>query len=379
MAKDYYQILGINKTATEAEIKSAFRKMAHKYHPDKKGGDEAKFKEVNEAYQVLNNKEKRSQYDQFGTTFEDAGRAGGSGFNWQDFAQEGGRQYSGFGGAGSRSNFNGQQVNFDFDDLGDIFGDVFGFGGGGRRSREKRSAGRNISAEIAVDFQEAVFGEDKVLDLYKDIICPSCQGNKAEPGSKIETCQTCQGSGQVYQNQQTMFGAFRIAQVCPECRGEGKSYSQKCKKCKGVGVIKDTKRLKVKIPAGIDNGQTIRLSGEGEANPPNQAGDLFLTIRVNPDNRFVREGYNIHTAKEISISQAVLGAKIEIETIDGKVNLKIPAGTESGKILKLSGKGITKLGSRTRGDHLVKIEIKIPSRLSRKEKKLFEELADEHN
>jgi len=373
MAKDYYQILGIEKSASEAEIKSAFRKLAHKFHPDKKGGDEAKFKEVNEAYQTLNNKEKRSQYDQFGTTFEDAAKGGAGGFNWQDFARGGAGSYSGFGGAGRQSDFSGQGANFDFGDLGDIFGDMFGFGG----SRRRRSAGQaNITAELTVNFNEAVFGAEKVLDLYKNIICPKCKGNKAEPGSKIETCPTCSGTGQVYQNQQTMFGAFRIAQVCPTCQGEGKTYSQKCKKCRGQGVIKDTKRMKVKIPAGIDNGQTIRLAGQGEALSSGQAGDLFLTIFVTADSRFERQGYNIHTTKEISISEAVLGAKVTIETIDGEVNLKIPSGTTSGKILKLTGKGITKLGSRSRGDHLVKIEINIPAKPSRKAKQLFEQLAD---
>ncbi|MFH1597543.1 MAG: molecular chaperone DnaJ [Patescibacteria group bacterium] len=372
MAKDYYNLLGINKSASVAEVKKAFRKLAHKYHPDKGGGDEAKFKEINEAYQVLSNKEKRAQYDQFGTTFEDAAKGGAGGFNWQDFTggQTGG--FSGFGGAGGQ--YGGQGANFDFEDLGDLFGDMFGFGGGRRR---KRGGGASdIAAELTVDFNDAAFGADKVLDLYKDIICPKCKGNKAEPGSKIEDCKTCEGSGQVQQVQQTFLGAFRTVAACPECRGEGKSYSQKCKKCQGIGVIKDNKRIKVKIPAGIDNGQTIRLAGEGEASSTGQSGDLFLRVNVKPHPSLKRVGYNIHTEKEITISQAVLGAKVPIETVDGEVTLKIPAATPAGKVFKLSGKGVTKLGGRGKGDHLVKIDIKIPSKLSRKEKQLFEQLAE---
>ncbi len=373
MAKDYYQILGVEKSASQAEIKTAFRKLAHKYHPDKGGGDEAKFKEINGAYQTLSNKEKRQQYDQFGTTFEDAGRSGAGGFSWQDSTRGSTGPSGGFGGSGAQSGFRTENINFE--DLGDIFGDMFGFGGGGKRRR--KAGGRDIAADITVDFNEAVFGAEKVLDLYKDIICPKCHGNKAEPGSKIETCKTCGGSGQVAQVQQTFLGAFQTVRACPECRGEGKSYSQKCKKCRGQGVIKDEKRIKVKIPAGIDNSQTIRLAGEGEATSSGQAGDLYLTIKVNPDPRFARHGYDIHTEKEITISQAVLGAKVPVETIDGEVTLKIPVGTQAGKVFKLSGKGVTKLGMRSRGDHLIKIDIKIPSRLSKKEKKLFEELAEE--
>jgi molecular chaperone DnaJ len=236
MAKDYYDILGISKSASQEEVKKAFRKMAHQHHPDKAGGNEAKFKEINEAYQVLSNTEKRKQYDQYGQTFEQAQRQGGfgggfGGFSWEDFARQGGGPFGGF---------RQENVEFDFGDIGDIFGDLFGFGGRTRtrRTRERRK-GQDIEVSMEIDFREAVFGIEKIIDLNKNIICPHCSGNGAEPGTKIVNCPTCGGSGQVMQAQRTILGTFQTVAVCPQCHGEGKIASQKCKKCRGEGRIKD--------------------------------------------------------------------------------------------------------------------------------------------
>jgi len=364
MGKDYYKILGVNKTATQEEIKKAFRAKAHEYHPDKKGGDEAKFKEINEAYQVLGDHKKRSQYDQFGSTFENA--QGSGGFHGFD----GFRDFSGFANGFS------SQGGIDMDDLGDIFGgigDIFGFGGGNRRKKTRRGA--DIQTLLTIEFEEAVFGVEKNVQLNKTIKCDHCHGNMAEPGSKIETCKVCNGTGRTTRVQRTILGNMQVQTNCENCDGEGKTYSQKCKKCRGMGVIQDAVSLKIKIPAGIDNGETIRLSGQGEAGEKGaQAGDLYIKIRVNNSRRFVRDGYDIKSKKEISFTQACLGDKIDIDTVYGPVKLKIPAGTQSNTVFKLKEKGIQRLRDRGRGDHLVEIEIKTPTNLTKAQKKLLEEL-----
>jgi len=371
MAKDYYNILGVDKSASQDEVKKAYRKLAHQYHPDKKGGDEAKFKEVNEAYQAIGNPEKRKQYDQFGQTFSGAGASQG-GFSWQDFAQSSGA--GGPFGGGSRQ----QNVEFDMGDIGDIFGDLFGFGrSAGSRRAQRAARGNDIESTMTIEFRDAVFGAEKLIDLYKQSTCSHCSGNGAEPGTKIETCKTCGGKGQVEQVQRTILGAMRSVGVCPECRGEGQKASTKCKKCRGEGRVKESEKMKVKIPAGIADGETIRLSGKGEAGiKSSAAGDLFIIIRVKPDPQFNREGDNIISEVDISFSQAALGDKIPINTLDGDVNLKIPSGTQSGKVFSLSGKGVPHLRTRGRGDHLVTINVVTPSRLSKKQKQLLEELSE---
>jgi len=361
MGKDYYNILGVEKNASQEEIKKAFRKKAHECHPDKKGGNEEKFKEANEAYQVLGDAKKRSQYDQFGSTFEQArGQGGFSGF-------EGFRDFSGF--------TNG--FNVDGDDLGDIFsgiGDIFGFGGG--RSRSKRpSRGNDIQVILTIEFNEAVFGVEKELNLRKKVVCDKCKGNGAEQGSKIETCKTCGGSGRITGVQRTILGNMQVQTTCGDCGGEGKKYDKPCKKCAGMGISEEISNLKIKIPAGIDNGETIRLSGQGEAGAKGaSAGDLYLKIRVNPDNRFERDGYDIRSKAEINFTQAALGDKIEIITVSGDIKLKIPAGTQSDTIFRLRDKGVFKLHGRGRGDHLVKIIVKTPKSLNKKQKEMFREL-----
>lgn len=358
MSKDYYNILGVNKDANQDEIKKAFRKKAHEYHPDKATGNEEKFKEINEAYQVLGNEQKRTQYDQFGSDFMNGGAGGG---------------FNGFGG------FSGGGVHVDMDDLGDIFGgigDIFGFGGsrgGSTKSRARR--GTDIQTILTISFGEAVFGTEKEVTLHKKVKCDHCNGNLAEPGSKITTCSTCNGSGRVTKVQRTILGNMQVQTTCSDCGGEGKTYEKKCRKCSGTGIIMDTVKLSVKIPAGIDDGESIRLSGQGEAGEMGgPAGDLYIRMNVRDDSRFERDGYDVRSEKEISFAQAVLGDKIDIETVEGMVSLKIPAGTQSGTIFKLRNKGINSLRGRGKGDHLVTIKVKIPTKISRQQKQLIEEL-----
>lgn len=362
MSKDYYNILGVGKNASQEEIKKAFRKKAHQCHPDKQGGDEQKFKEINEAYQVLGDAKKRAQYDQFGSAFEHAQAGGGfSGF-------EGFRDFSGF--------TNGFNVNFD--DLGDIFGglgDIFGSSSRGGRSRGRVNRGDDIEVLLNIEFKEAVFGAEKEISLRKNVVCDRCGGNGAEPGSRIETCKTCGGTGRIIKTQRTIFGIMRTQAACSDCGGEGKAHSRKCSKCRGNGVVQEISVIKVKIPAGIDNGETIRLSGHGEAGAKaSPAGDLYLKIRVNPDIKFKRDGYNILSKAEISFAQAALGDKIKIDTVGGPVKLKIPEGAQSGKVFRLSGRGIPRLRGGGRGDHLVEIIVKTPTGLSRKQKEMLKEL-----
>jgi molecular chaperone DnaJ len=354
MNKDYYQTLGVNKSASQDEIKTAFRKLAHEHHPDK-GGNAEKFKEANEAYQVLGNAEKRKQYDQFGSSFQN-GQAGG-GAQWQNFS-------------GS---------DFDFGDLGDLFGgmgDIFGFSGGGGRGRGQRSSrGRDLEMLVTLDFMEAVFGVEKEINFQRLGICTHCQGNGAEPGAKMETCATCKGQGKIAQIQRTILGSMRVESICPSCHGEGRKYSEKCRACSGEGVKAEAAKLKVKIPAGINTGESIRLSGQGDAGAKGSAsGDLFLRVKVSPSKKFVRVGYDIQTKETISVKQAILGDKIEVETVDGKLTLKIPEGTQSGTVFRLKDKGVPVLNSRSRGDHLVEVTVKIPKGLSKKEQKIFEEI-----
>ena len=363
MSKDYYDILGVSKGADAAEIKTAFRKKAHEHHPDK-GGEEAKFKEINEAYQVLGNEQKRKQYDQFGST----GFNGAQGFGGFSGFQGG----QGFGSQG----FEGMNINMD--DLGDMFGgfgDIFGFGGGRSSARRSASRGNDLEFELELDFLEAVFGLEKEIRFNKNISCDRCSASGIEPGAKVETCDTCKGSGRVIKLQRTILGNIQTQATCPTCSGEGKTYSKKCSKCSGRGVYNDEVKLKVKIPAGINIGESIRLSGQGEAGLKGAGnGDLYLRIIIKPHRKFVRDGYDIRTEEVISIKQAILGDKIEVETINGPVKLKIPEGTQGGTIFKLKEKGITKLKSRGFGDHFVKVKVNIPKSLSKKDKKILEEL-----
>ncbi len=357
MAKDFYETLGVDKEASDDDIKRAFRKQAHKYHPDKKDGDAEKFKEVNEAYQTLSDQQKRQQYDQFGQTFDGAQGPGGSGgfggFDFNNFRQAGG------GGAQ------------DFGDIGDIFGDMFG---GRQRRSSGPEAGADIEMRIKIDFMEAVQGTEKELKIYKRLKCDKCSGNGAEPGTKINTCQKCDGKGQVTTVRQTMLGAIQQVTTCPDCRGEGKKAEVPCKKCGGDGRVRDYDTFKVKIPAGIDSGQAIRIADRGEAGlRGGPEGDLFLQIEVKDHEEFSRDGYDLLSQQTISFSQAALGDKISVSGIYGEEELKIPAGTQTGVTFKIKNKGIPHLNTSREGDHIVQVIVETPRRLNKKQKKLLGE------
>ena len=359
MAKDYYQTLGVNKDASQEEIKKAFRKLAHEHHPDKKSGNADKFKEINEAYQTLGNEQKRRQYDQFGSAgpgFGSGGFSGGGPFGGQ-----------GFGG------YSQGNVNFDFGDIGDL-GDIFGsfFGGGRASSRAKR--GSDLEIEMTIDFEEAVFGVSKNIDLSKKVKCEVCDGTGAEPGSKISTCGTCHGSGRVTRMQQTILGNFQTQTVCPDCHGKGKKAERQCHKCRGEGTVHGSEKFEIKVPAGIDEGQRIRLSGKGGAIGGGTPGDLFINIRIRPNKKFVRRGFDIFSTTQISVRQAILGDKIMVDTVDGMVALRIPEGTQSGTQFKLRDKGVTVLNGHGRGEHIIEVKVSIPKGLSRQQRKLIEQL-----
>jgi len=367
VSKDYYNILGVSKDASDEEIKKAYRKLAHKHHPDKSGGNEARFKEVNEAYQVLSDKEKRSQYDQYGQTFEQAQSQGGfSGF-------EGFRDFSSYA-EGFDFNFSRGQGGFS-----DIFGDIFeqaGFGGRDRRSA-RRYRGEDIQVDMEITFAEMTEGAEKEVELYKRIKCSRCGGEGVEPGSKKIECSTCKGEGEVRTSRRTILGTFQQVSVCPECHGEGKIPEQKCKKCGGDGRVREYEKIKVKIPAGIKDGQTIRLENVGEAGEKGgESGDLYVNVHIAADKRFERKDDDIHSETKISFSQAALGDKISVETIGGGVKLKIPAGTQSGEVFRLKGHGIKHLSRFGYGDHYVRIQVVTPTHLDKEQKSIFERLKE---
>ena len=361
MSKDYYKILGLEKNASVDDVKKAFKKSAMQHHPDRPGGDEKKFKEINEAYQVLGDAEKRKRYDQFGSDFEQQGGFGG-GVNWEDFMQQA-------RGGGFSGNFGGV-------DLGDIFGEMFGFGGGRQGRREAR--GNDIQVDIEINFKEAAFGVEREISLRKQEKCDVCQSSGAEPGSAVDTCHTCKGQGQVAQIRRTILGSMQTVTTCPDCRGRGKRAGKKCKHCGGDGIMAKTSNIKLKIPAGIDDGQSIRLTGHGEAaSHGGQSGDLYARVHVKPLKGFAREGYDIYTEKEISYPQAVLGDHIAVETLDGEIKLVVPEGTESGQLIRLRDKGVPRLEGRGRGDQYVKVKIRVPKKLNRETRKKLEELTTE--
>lgn len=353
--RDYYEVLGVAKDASADEIKKAFRKAAVKHHPDKQGGDESKFKEVNEAYEVLKDQQKRQRYDQFGH----AGVGGASG------GGAGGNPFEGFGG------FGGQGAHFDFGDggLGDIFGQFFGGGapGGGRQSRR----GNDVETSITLEFEEAVFGMEKTLKLDMQDSCSHCHGERAEPGFGVKTCETCKGSGQIPRVMNTMFGQIQQAVVCQTCEGRGRVPEKVCTLCHGRGTERRTQELKLKIPAGIDDGATIRLRERGEAIADGPRGDLYVHIRVKAHKQFTREGDLIISEEHISMVDAALGTEIDVATVDGTVRMKVPAGTQSGTDFKLSSHGVPRGGSR--GAHIVSIVVDTPTKLSKKQKELLEQ------
>lgn len=356
MAKDYYEILGLEKGASTDEVKKAFRKLAAKYHPDKKTGDEAKFKEISEAYAVLGDAKKKAEYDTYGHAFQGAGgggpQGGFGGFNWQDFQQAGG----------------GQGFEFDF---GDIFGDVFG----GGRNRQNR--GRDVSIDIELPFKEAIFGTTRKVLLTKNNTCTVCHGSGAKEGTEMTTCSTCNGNGRIRETRQSIMGSFQTVRECSVCHGTGKVPKERCGNCAGAGVRRSEQEIKIDIPAGIQNGEMIRLTGQGEAVQGGVPGDLYIKIHVKKHETITREGMNLYTTLHVKLSDALLGNTYKVATLEDPIEIKIPAGVKHGELLRVKGKGVPQGSSGNRGDFMVKIAVDIPQKLSRNAKKLIEELRNE--
>lgn len=357
MSKDYYTILGIDKKASKDDIKKAFRKLAHKYHPDKKGGDEARFKEASEAYAVLSDEKKRAEYDAYGRVFSGAGGAQGGGFDGFDFSQ--------FAGGG----FEGFDIN-----MGDIFGGFSDMFGGHRTHR-----GRDISIDIELPFKDAVFGTTRKVLVTKDTTCEKCGGNGAEPGTETKTCPTCNGKGQVVEQRRSPFGVFQSVATCGTCHGRRVVPEKPCATCKGRGVEHKQVELSVTIPAGIENGQMIRMTGAGEAVPGGATGDLYIKIHIEPHARFRKEGYNLITELPVKITDALLGAEYKLETLDGTTTVKVPPLRSTDEILRVKGKGVPMggQGDSRRGDLLIRVKVEIPQKLSRNAKKLLDDLKGE--
>ncbi|GAA0295764.1 molecular chaperone DnaJ [Gracilibacillus halotolerans] len=356
--RDYYEVLGVSKSASKEEIKKAYRKLARQYHPDvnKEAGTEEKFKEVKEAYEVLGNEQKRAQYDQFGHA---------------------GPQSQGFGGGGFSAE--------DFGGFGDIF-DMF-FGGGRRRDPNAPQQGNDLQYTMTIEFEDAIFGKEMDIHIPKEESCDTCHGSGAKPGTSADTCHHCNGSGQLNVEQQTPFGRVVNRRVCHHCQGSGKLIKEKCTTCAGAGKVKKRKKISIKIPAGIHDGQQIRVTGQGEAGVNGgPAGDLFVVVQVKEHEFYERDGDNIFCEMPLTFAQAALGDEIEVPTLYGKVKLKIPAGTQTGRTFRLKGKGAPNLRGYAQGDQHIKVRVITPTNLSEQQKSLLRELnelagnqpADEH-
>lgn len=352
--RDYYEVLGVTKGVSEADLKKAYRKVAKKYHPDTNPGDkeaEEKFKEAAEAYAVLSDPEKRAKYDQYGhAAFEQGGGPGG------------------FGG-------------FDFSDMGDIFGDIFGdmFGGGSRQRQSNGPVkGANIKTTVRVSFTDAVFGTQTDLELPLKDECTVCHGTGAQPGHQPETCSKCAGKGQVVYTQQSLFGMARTVSTCPDCGGSGKIIKYKCSNCAGSGYVKSKKKIQIAIPAGIDNGQSIRIRAKGEPGiNGGERGDLLVTVLVDRDPRFQRQEYDLYSSEPITFTQAALGGKITVTTIDGPYELEIKPGTQTDTKVKLKGKGVPTLRNKTvRGDHYITLVVQVPDKLTEEQKSILNQYAN---
>ena len=360
---DYYQILGITKNASQEEVKKAFHKLAHKYHPDK-GGDEKKFKEINEAYQVLSDTQKRQKYDQFGAGFEQmaggGGGAGGGDFNWA---------------------WQNQNINVDFEDLGDVFENFFSFGGGGGRRTSKKDIkkGKDIQVDIEIALEDTLKQTLKTVTLQKLIVCHRCSGNGAEPQTKINECVMCRGQGQVQEVKRTILGSYTTFATCPECKGEGTKPEKPCNVCRGEGRTKGHETIDINIPAGIDTRQVIKMEGKGEAGKKGgRGGDLYARIFIKKHDIFARKEDDLYLSEYIGYSQAVLGGEIEIPTLEGKhIVLTIPQGTESGRVLRISGIGIPHFDGYGRGNLYVELQINTPKKVSKRQKELLQELKKE--
>lgn len=349
--RDYYEVLGVNKSASADEIKKSFRRLAVEHHPDR-GGDETKFKEVNEAYEVLKDPSKRQRYDQFGHA--------GVGSS----AASDGNPFAGYGGAN-------QEFNFDFGDLGlgDIFGSFFGQQPGGSK---RQNRGRDVETDIEISFEDAVFGTEAELNLNIESECEHCKGTTVEPGYELKTCDTCKGSGHITKITKTIFGNIQQATTCSACNGRGKIPEKACSVCKGKGTSRKNQSIKLKIPAGIDDGAVIRLREHGEAIANGPKGDLYVNIKVRPHKKFTREGDLILSSEHINMVEAALGTEIDVETVDGLVKMKVPAGTQSGTDFKLSGHGVGQLKNNSRGAHIVTVIVDTPTKLSKEQSEILQ-------
>jgi molecular chaperone DnaJ len=350
--KDYYSVLGVEKNAGKEDIKKAFRKLAHKYHPDKKEGNEVKFKEVNEAYQVLSDDKKRAEYDTYGQTF-----GAGAGY-----------QTGGFGGFGG---FDPSGAGVEFD-LGDIFDQFFGRGGGNRSGVRR---GNDISIGIEIPFSDAVFGTTRTVLVTKMSSCVSCNGTGAKKGVGMKTCPTCNGKGKVHESRQSPFGTFSVSHACETCGGSGQMPEQACDTCKGAGIVRAREEIRITVPEGIEDGAMIRMSGKGEAVSHGVSGDLYVNVRVIPDKTFSRQGHDLIMQLPVKLSEALLGGRREIHTLNGEITITVPAGVAFAEVLRVRGKGVP-FGDSC-GDLLVKISVEMPKKLSKKARELVEALKDE--
>ncbi|MEK7586197.1 MAG: molecular chaperone DnaJ [Patescibacteria group bacterium] len=357
MSKDYYEILGVPKGASKEELKKAFHKLAHKHHPDKNKGDDKKFKEVNEAYQTLSDDQKRAQYDRFGS-------AGPQGFN-----PGAGQGFGGFDFSGAQGG-----MEFDMGDLGDIFGDFFG-GGMGRGGRQARR-GRDISTEIDMSFEDSIFGVTRKILLSKQSKCDICKGSGGKPGAKMEACKTCNGNGQVREMKRSILGSFSSVRTCDACFGNGKLPTEKCTECHGKGVHNKQEEIEIKIPAGINAGEMVRMTGMGEAVQGGESGDLYIKINVKSHSVFKRDGLNLTMDLPIKLSDALLGTTYNLKTLEGNtIEVKIPEGINHGEFLRVKGKGVP--SGHGRGDIILRVQIKMPSKISKKSRELIDELKKE--
>lgn len=360
MTKDYYNVLGVDKKASKDDIKKAFRKLAHKYHPDKGGTDEAKFKEITEAYSILSDDKKRREYDAYGQAFRGGGSQGGGqgqGFGGFDFSQF----QQGFGQGG---------VEFDF---GDIFGDIFG---GGRQSQARAPRGRDISIDLEISFKDAALGTKRTVLLAKVSTCSICRGTGAKPGTDMDTCATCNGSGKIHETRNSILGQFSSVRACTVCDGTGKVPKEKCSECKGQGTLRKEEEVNITIPAGIDNGEMIRLPQQGEAMKAGTAGDLYVKVHVKPHHVFRRDGVNLIMDLPVKLTDALLGTVVPVETIEGKMlEVKVPPMKRAEELLRVAGKGISMEGMR--GDLIIRLEVALPHKLSGKAKKSVEDLKSE--
>lgn len=362
MSKDYYKTLGVARNATKDEIKKRYRELAHKHHPDK-GGDETRFKEINEAYHVLSDDKKRIQYDQFGQVFEGGGPHQG-GFEWP---------------GGFRSGFSEGGNTFADFDFSDIFEDFLGgLGNSGMRTKTRDRRGRDIRVDLEITFEESILGGKRDLDLFKLSRCGRCHGVGGEPGTEQKICPVCHGRGNVQKTQRTFLGSFTQVSSCSECRGTGKKPEKNCAECKGRGAYDTNEHIEVFIPKGIRDSEILKITGKGEASLSGGIpGDLFINIHVTAHRIFRRQGDDIIMQLPIKLSQAILGDYIEVETVDSSIRLKIPDGTQSGDILRIKGKGAYLSSGYSRGDLLVEMKVEIPRKASKKIREIFQELKEE--